>query len=83
MPDHATVRSTRKQIAGYFEPEVARALRRLAMDRDTTQQALLAEALNDLFAKHGMARLADEKPLPRGGAAIKARGSSQLDSKRS
>ena len=47
MPEHATARSTRKQIAGYFEPEVARALRRLAMDRDTTQQALLAEALND------------------------------------
>jgi|JI8StandDraft_2_1071088.scaffolds.fasta_scaffold85479_2 hypothetical protein len=82
MPDHATARSTRKQIAGYFEPEVARALRRLAMDRDTTQQALLAEALNDLFVKHGMARLADETPLPRGGAALKARGPTPPNAKR-
>ena len=82
MPEHATARSTRKQIAGYFEPEVARALRRLAMDRDTTQQALLAEALNDLFAKHRMARLADETPLPRGGAALKARSSASPTAKR-
>lgn len=82
MPEHATARSTRKQIAGYFEPEVARALRRLAMDRDTTQQALLAEALNDLFAKHGMTRLADETPLPRGGAALKARSSASPTAKR-
>lgn len=30
-----------------------RQLRMLAAERDTTQQALLTEALNDLFRKHG------------------------------
>jgi hypothetical protein len=32
---------------------VKKQLRILAADRDTTIQDLLAEALNDLFAKHG------------------------------
>ena len=41
-------------VTGYFAPEVRRQLRRLAVDRDTTIQALLGEALNDLFAKHGL-----------------------------
>ena len=46
-------------VAGYFAPEVRRQLRRLAADADTTIQALLGEALNDLFAKHGVAEIAD------------------------
>jgi hypothetical protein len=33
-------------------------LRILAADRDTTIQDLLAEALNDLFAKHGKPEIA-------------------------
>jgi len=75
----AHARLTRRQIAGYFEPEVGRALKRLAVDRDTTVQVLLAEALNDLFTKHGMKRIADESPLPRGGAALKARRNKSSD----
>ena len=46
-------------VTGYFAPEVRRQLRRLAADADTTIQALLAEALNDLFAKRGAAEIAD------------------------
>ena len=46
-------------VTGYFAPEVRRQLRRLAADADTTIQALLAEALNDLFAKHGAPEIAD------------------------
>jgi len=46
-------------VTGYFSPEVRRQLKRLAADADTTVQALLAEALNDLFAKRGVAEIAD------------------------
>lgn len=73
-----SARAGRKQIGGYFEPEVVTALRHLAADRQSTHQALLAEALNDLFEKYGGARLADEEPLPRGGAALKARLQNKL-----
>ena len=44
-------------VTGYFDPAVRRQLRRLALDTDTTAQALLGEALNDLFAKHGLPEL--------------------------
>ena len=47
-----------KQIAGHFPDDVAWQLRALALERRTTVQNLLAEALNDLFAKHGKPELA-------------------------
>jgi hypothetical protein len=47
-----------KQIAGHFPPEVAWQLRELAVERRTTVQALLAQALNDLFQKHGKPEIA-------------------------
>ncbi len=43
----------KKTIAGHFDPAAARQLKALAVDQDRTVQALLGEALNDLFAKHG------------------------------
>ena len=46
-------------VTGYFAPEVRRQLRRLAADADTTIQALLGEALNDLFAKYGVPELVE------------------------
>ena len=49
-------------VTGYFAPAVRRQLRRLAADGDTTIQALLGEALNDLFAKHGLPEIADADP---------------------
>jgi hypothetical protein len=69
----APSRLGQKQLAGYFSPDVVRALKRLALDRETTVQSLLAQAINDLLEKHGQSRLANEQPLPRGGAAQRAR----------
>ena len=46
-------REGKSNVTGYFDPIVKRQLRVLAAERDTTIQALLGEALNDLFAKHG------------------------------
>lgn len=46
-------------VAGYYAPEVRRQLRKLSADRDTTIQALLGEAINDLFAKHGLPEIVE------------------------
>ncbi|HXZ03046.1 MAG TPA: ribbon-helix-helix domain-containing protein [Stellaceae bacterium] len=73
LPGTPPSRSGQKQLAGYFSLEVVRTLKRLAVDRETTVQSLLAQAINDLFEKHGYARLANEQPLPRGGAAQRLR----------
>lgn len=43
----------KKAIQGYFDPAVGKQLNQLALDEDTTVQALLAEALDDLFNKRG------------------------------
>lgn len=45
-------RDGKRQIAGHFDPLVAKQLRLLAADRDLSIQDLLEEALNDLFRKH-------------------------------
>lgn len=47
-----------KQIAAHFPEDVAWQLRALAVDRKTTVQNLMAEALNDLFAKYGKPEVA-------------------------
>ena len=46
-----------RTIAGHFDPAVAIQLKRMAAEKETTVQALLTEALNLLFEKHG------EKPI--------------------
>jgi len=48
----APSRVGRVQIAGFFSKEASKQLRLLALETDGTVQSLLAEALNDLFAKH-------------------------------
>lgn len=58
----AKARTGTRQIAAHFPEEVSWQLRGLAVERKTTVQNLLAEALNDLFAKHGKPELA---PLDR------------------
>ena len=45
-------------MSGFFPPPVKRQLRLMAAANDTTIQALLTEALNDLFAKHGKPEIA-------------------------
>jgi hypothetical protein len=49
----SATRAGKKVIAGHFDPGVSKALRSLALDHDTSVQALLQEALNDLFLKYG------------------------------
>lgn len=51
-------RAGKKIVSGHFDPAVTRQLKQLALDRESTLQNLLAEALNDLFAKHGKQRIA-------------------------
>ena len=46
-------REGKANVTGYFPPTVKRQLRVLAAEQDTTIQALLGQALNDLFAKYG------------------------------
>ncbi|MBD2358579.1 hypothetical protein H6G41_28890 [Tolypothrix sp. FACHB-123] len=46
-------RAGKKAIAGHFDPAVSKQLRQLALEEDSTVQALLEEALNDLFSKYG------------------------------
>jgi hypothetical protein len=49
----AKSRAATRQVAAHFPEEVAWQLRELAVARRTTVQALIGEALNDLFQKHG------------------------------
>lgn len=50
-------RQNTRLIGGHFPPEVARKLRILAAEEDTTLQALLEEAINLLLAKKARGRL--------------------------
>ena len=46
-------------VGGFFAPEVHRQLKVLAAESGVTQQGLIAEALNMLFAKHGKPQIAE------------------------
>lgn len=58
QPRPSTRPAGTKQIAGHFPAEVSWQLRELALERRTTVQGLLGEALNDLFQKHGKPEIA-------------------------
>jgi hypothetical protein len=62
-PHYRPGRAQKSNVTGYFPPAVKKQLRILAAERETTIQALLAEAMNDLFAKYGKPEIApiDEK----------------------
>ena len=45
-------------VGAHFPPPVHRQLRILAANEDRTMQSLLAEALNELFAKRGLPPIA-------------------------
>ena len=51
-------RAGKKPLIGYFSPECMKQFKQITLDRDTTQQNLLGEALNDLFQKYGKPTLA-------------------------
>ncbi len=43
----------KKAISGYFSPELSRALHLLALEQNTSLQALMGEAFDDLMRKYG------------------------------
>jgi uroporphyrinogen-III synthase len=49
----APSRIGKKTVAAHFDPAVSKQLKQLGLERDTSTQALLREAINDLFAKYG------------------------------
>lgn len=59
--DRPSRRNTRL-IGGHFRPEVARQLRMLAAEEDTTIQALLAEAIDLLLTKKAKNRIGGQAP---------------------
>ena len=44
-------RTGKRLIGGHFDPKVTKALKQIALDDDTTVQALVGEALTLLFQK--------------------------------
>lgn len=46
-------RAGKKAISAYFSPDVSRALHTLALEQETTLQALMGEAFDDLMRKYG------------------------------
>lgn len=51
-------RTGKRVLSVYLDPLAWKQLRQLALDADTTTQALGEEAVNLLFAKHGLNRSA-------------------------
>jgi hypothetical protein len=51
-------RRGKKAVSGHFDPAVQRQLNQMALDEDASVQALLREAINDLFAKRGKPTIA-------------------------
>ena len=54
----APSREGKKAVTGFFDLAVSRQLKRIALEEDSNIQALLREALNDLFTKRGKAPIA-------------------------
>jgi len=43
----------KKTVAAHFDPAVSKQLKHLGLERDSSTQDLLREAINDLFTKYG------------------------------
>lgn len=52
-------REGRKQIAGFFTPDMSFAMHMLARRQGRSLQALMAEAFNDVLRKHGESPIGD------------------------
>lgn len=50
---YAATRAGKKKVTAALDPAMHKRLKNLATERDTTTEALLVEAIADLFAKHG------------------------------
>jgi hypothetical protein len=51
-------RDGRQFIAAHVPPEAAKQFKLLVVQQDKTVQDMLSEAINDLFAKYGLSRIA-------------------------
>jgi hypothetical protein len=49
----AATRAGKKKVTAALDPAMHKQLKTLAVERDTTTEALLTEAIADLFTKHG------------------------------
>lgn len=49
----AATRAGKKKVTANLDPAAHKQLKGLALERDTTTESLLAEAIRDLFIKHG------------------------------
>ena len=56
--NNSRYRDTTVMVGGHFPPDVLRQLRMIAAEEDTTNQALIAEALDLLFTKKGKQKIA-------------------------
>jgi hypothetical protein len=54
---YAATRVGKKKVTASLAPVDHKRLRQLALERDATTEALLSEAISDLFAKYGMAEV--------------------------
>ncbi|MGW8192407.1 ribbon-helix-helix domain-containing protein [Sphingomonas hankookensis] len=52
-------RQGRKQIAGFFTPNMSLAMHMLARRQDRSLQALMTEAFNDILRKYGESPIGD------------------------
>jgi hypothetical protein len=57
---HRPVRDGRRFMGGHFDPKVIKHMKHLAVEEDTTTQALLEEAIDLLFLKKGKGRIIRE-----------------------
>jgi hypothetical protein len=51
---YAATRAGKKKVTAAVEPLMHKQLKTLAVVKETTTEALLLEAITDLFAKHGL-----------------------------
>ncbi len=55
---YAATRVGRKKVTAALDPTTHKQLKSLAVDKEVTTEALLAEAISDLLIKHGINRSA-------------------------
>jgi hypothetical protein len=58
---YAATRVGKKKVTATLPPADHKRLRQLALERDATTEALLTEAISDLFAKYGKAGVGQGK----------------------
>jgi hypothetical protein len=55
---YAATRTGKKKVTAALDPAAHKQLKGLAVERDATTEALIAEAINDLFRKYGKPSIA-------------------------